>query len=194
MPGCGATGGVFRCCEMMATDSSPTKGGRPQTISYSIAPSEYRSERAVTSPPIACSGGMYETVPTIMPACVSRDRSTATARPKSPILAVPSSVSHTLPGLRSRWTMPLPCANSRPRHVSSATLRALSRGSLWSPRLLDQSLDVAARQQWQHHVGLSLLCADVVDADDVRVVAQPAHRLRFARDALLARPRPAPRS
>ena len=29
----GATGGVFRCWPMIATRSSPTKGGRPQTIS-----------------------------------------------------------------------------------------------------------------------------------------------------------------
>ena len=29
----GATGGVLRCCPIIATLSSPTNGGRPQTIS-----------------------------------------------------------------------------------------------------------------------------------------------------------------
>src|SRR5438552_3775473 len=51
----GATGGVFRCWVMIATLSSPINGGRPVTSSYSIAPSEYRSDLGVTSPPIACS-------------------------------------------------------------------------------------------------------------------------------------------
>jgi len=77
------------------------------TISYSMAPREYRSDFGVTSPPMACSGGMYETVPTIMPSVVSLERSRATARPKSPILAIPSEVSHTLLGFRSRWMIPL---------------------------------------------------------------------------------------
>ena len=34
----GATGGVLMCCEITDVGSSPTKGGRPVTSSYSIAP------------------------------------------------------------------------------------------------------------------------------------------------------------
>ena len=102
----GATGGVLMCWPMMATESSPKNGGRPVTISYNMAPREYRSDCGVTSPPMACSGGMYDTVPTIIPSVVRRDRSMATARPKSPILATASLVSQTLPGFKSRWTMP----------------------------------------------------------------------------------------
>ena len=82
--------------------------------------------------PYKCTGGIYETVPTIMPSVVSRDRSMATAKPKSPILATPSPVSHTLPGFKSRWTMPRLWANSRPRQVSLAMSMACSRGSRWS--------------------------------------------------------------
>ena len=123
----GATGGVLRCWPIMATSLSPRNGGLPVTISYSMAPREYRSARGVTSPPMACSGGMYRAVPTIMPSWVRRERSLATARPKSPILAVPSAVRSTLPGLRSRWTMPFEWANSRPRHVALATSMACSR-------------------------------------------------------------------
>ena len=54
----GDTGGVLMCWPMMAMASSPMKGGRPVTISYIMAPREYRSALAVTSPPMACSGGM----------------------------------------------------------------------------------------------------------------------------------------
>ena len=54
----GATGGVLMCWPMMATESSPRNGGLPHTISYSMAPNEYRSALGLTSPPIACSGGM----------------------------------------------------------------------------------------------------------------------------------------
>ena len=36
---------------MIATESSPTKGGLPVTISYNMAPKEYKSALAVTSPP-----------------------------------------------------------------------------------------------------------------------------------------------
>ena len=39
-------------------------------------------------------------------ATVSLDMSMAMARPKSQILAVPSAVSITLPGLRSLWMIP----------------------------------------------------------------------------------------
>lgn len=56
----------------------------------------------------------------------------ATASPKSPILAVPSVVSHTLPGFRSRCTTPLLWANSRPRTVWVAICNARSSESLWS--------------------------------------------------------------
>ena len=46
--------------------------------------------------------GLYEPVPTIMPSVVSLYRSNPTAKPKSPILAMPSDVIQTLPGFRSR--------------------------------------------------------------------------------------------
>ena len=52
----------------------------------------------------------------------------ATARPKSPIRAVPSEVSQTLPGFRSRWTMPLEWANSRPRAHLHGQVDSLLQG------------------------------------------------------------------
>ena len=71
---------------------------------------------------------------TIIPSVVSLERSVATARPKSPILAVPSAVSQTLPGFRSRWTMFLECANSSPRHTARPISMACSMVRLSSPR------------------------------------------------------------
>jgi hypothetical protein len=53
-----ATGGVLMCCPIIAISSSPRNGGLPVTISYSIAPSEYKSDLEVISPPVACSGGI----------------------------------------------------------------------------------------------------------------------------------------
>ncbi len=41
----GATGGVFRCWPMIATDSSPRKGGRP--VSHLV---EHRAERVEVTP------------------------------------------------------------------------------------------------------------------------------------------------
>ena len=40
-------------------------------ISYNTAPKENRSVRASSSLPLACSGDMYATVPTVLPGCVS---------------------------------------------------------------------------------------------------------------------------
>ena len=76
--------------------------------------------------------------------------------------------------------MPLPWANSRPWQVSIGDLqRPLQRHALLR-RLLDHALDVAAGQHRQHHVRLPAFVADVVDGDDVGVVAEAAHGLRLA--------------
>ena len=126
---------------------------------------------------------MYATVPTIIPCCVSRERSSETARPKSPIFATPSEVSQTLPGLRSRCTMPRSCANARPRATPFAISSVRASGS--GPAcLLELALDVAAGEQLVDDVGRAAFFADLEDRDDVRVRAEAAHRLRLAHDAL----------
>ena len=100
--------------------SSPRRPCAPVSISNSMQPNANRSVRASASMPSICSGAMYQNVPRMLPAAViaaggvvgTIDRPlTATtgtlvfARPKSSSLA-PDFVSITLPGLRSRWTMP----------------------------------------------------------------------------------------
>ncbi|RAO53241.1 hypothetical protein ONO86_01528 [Micromonospora noduli] len=64
------------------------------------------SVAAETGCPVACSGDMYEAVPSTMFAAVSpamlRDR----AMPKSTSTTVPSPLTSRLPGFTSRCTMP----------------------------------------------------------------------------------------
>jgi hypothetical protein len=50
-------------------------------------------------------------------------------------------------------------------------------------RLAQAGLDGAALEELAHDVGLRALLPDVEDGDDVRVIAQAAHRLRLAPDA-----------
>ena len=52
----------------------------------------------------------------------------ALARPKSRTLTLPSGVTFTLAGLRSRWTMPFSWASSRPSAICFAMARASSTG------------------------------------------------------------------
>ena len=54
----GGTGGFSRCADMMEKSLSPSNGRAPVTISYSDTPSEYRSDRGSSSPPLICSGDM----------------------------------------------------------------------------------------------------------------------------------------
>jgi hypothetical protein len=89
----------------------------------------------------ACSGLMYATVPRITPALVPSlivvddldrpgvDSSVAAfARPKSSTLTTPSGVILMLEGLRSRWTIPAPCAASSASAICAATASASGTG------------------------------------------------------------------
>ena len=58
------------------------------------------------TPPIACSGDMYATLPLMTPAAVCSRLRWALAMPKSVSLTSPWSLMSTLFGLMSRWTMP----------------------------------------------------------------------------------------
>ena len=97
------------CWYAIDTGVSPTNGGRPLSSSKSMQPAEYRSERASTVCPCACSGERYWAVP--MTACVwvivALESAMARAIPKSMTLTDPSVPIMTFAGLMSRWTMPL---------------------------------------------------------------------------------------
>ena len=108
------------------------------------------SDRASASRPSICSGDMYWNVPRIVPRAVrgacGADTVTsaaptmgaapeAFARPKSSSFAVsgaeapPLLTRKTLPGLRSRCTMPARCALSRASAIWMATAKAFCTGS-----------------------------------------------------------------
>ena len=100
------------------------------------------SVRASASAPSSCSGAMYWNVPRIVPAVVSGFASVGSAvepetapspaperaRPKSRSFA-PVFVSITLPGLRSRWTMPCLCAALRASATCAPNFTTWSSGS-----------------------------------------------------------------
>ena len=115
-----------------------------------------------------------------MPSTAARERRSVVARPKSPSRAEPSSSSQTFAGFRSRWTTPRACACSRARQTSIAICdRALD---LEPPALavLEHAGQVAAADVLADDVGRPVLLAGVEHADDVRVLAELAHRLRLA--------------
>ena len=86
----------------------PPKARVPESIWYRTAPKLKMSDRASRGFPAACSGDMYTTVPTIVPAFVEVTPGSAFidfASPKSSTVA-PAVVSITFPGMRSRCKMP----------------------------------------------------------------------------------------
>ena len=133
----------------------PVKARAPVTISYSRTPNAKMSDRASASRPSICSGDMYWNVPRMVPRAVSgacaADTVTSAAetigiapevfaRPKSSSFAVggadapPLRTRNTLPGFRSRCTMPARCALSRASAIWIATARASRTVSAPRPR------------------------------------------------------------
>ena len=123
---------------------SRRKSGRPVAISPRMSPTANWSVRWSTVRPLACSGDMYSSVPSSMPACVpyrdsvscvSRSPSGASpilASPKSRIFRTPSGVTMRFSGFRSRWTIPARCAFARPS--ASCAPRSSSSGIGSGPR------------------------------------------------------------
>ena len=130
-----AGGSSRRIAPMSEAWLVPEKAFLPVAISYSRAPNEKMSLRASASLPSSCSGAMYWKVPSTVPrsvsgwlACISvasRDTPDDTSRPAAWNFARPKSrsltpdfVSMTLPGLRSRCTIPCRCALSSASAIS----------------------------------------------------------------------------
>ena len=94
----------------------------PVTITQSVTPSEYRSERMSTPTPPNCSGLANSGVPTNAPGdeipASEADSSSVFARPRSIIFAVTLAPSFTLTmmlvGLMSRWTRFCSCTAAKP--------------------------------------------------------------------------------
>ena len=50
-------------------------------------------------------------------------------------------------------------------------------------RILNEIIDIAAGEQRKDHLRISLVFAEVVDGNDVRMIAETSHGLGFALDA-----------
>ena len=105
------------------------------SISNNTTPVEYRSVRASTVSPLACSGEKYDAVPRIAVVCatVVDESETARAMPKSMTFTWPVVVIMMLPGLMSRCTTPARCEYSSAVSTPSMTRTAAagSSGPSW---------------------------------------------------------------
>ncbi len=126
----GAGASSCTCAYAMASGESASKGSRPVSSSKSMMPTEYRSERASTPRPRACSGERYWGVPTTMPVWVIEVTPDCMARamPKSMTLTMPRLLIITLPGLMSRCTRPTSWLTSSAASTSAVILSAFSVG------------------------------------------------------------------
>ena len=120
---------------------SPANGRLPYSASHIATQNAYWSPAGSTRWPACCSGAMYGGVPMTEPASVSGLDSAAVdaaadelsiesvsegsapprASPKSSTRARPSTPTSTLPGLKSRCTIPAAWAAASPRAASTKT-------------------------------------------------------------------------
>ena len=111
----------------VSRSDSRSKTRLPVSNSYSTAPKLKTSDRTSVALPCACSGDMYDAVPSTVPAMVRVASSVPCARilasPKSSSLA-PLVVIMMLAGFRSRCRIPLACAASRASAICVATCSA----------------------------------------------------------------------
>ena len=170
-------------------------GGRPVSSSNSRQPVEYRSERASTVSPRACSGDRYCAVPMTACVCVmvAAESATARAMPKSMTLTAPVGVSMTFAGLMSRCTMPAwweySSAESTPAVISTAS----SMGTACAvAQDVAHGVALDVLHDDERHVGDDAgglgedVLAGVVDRDDRRVVERGG-RLGLAAEPVLER-------
>ena len=111
---------------------------------------------------------------------MSRRSASVCATPKSVSSATSRSPSSTLPGLTSRWTTPSACAWASAAATSRATASARATPMRRRGSVRIEVGERAAAHVLRDDVGHAVLRADVVDADDVRVVAEPRHRADLA--------------
>lgn len=144
-PADGARGASSFATPALITDDPPTrsKGPRPSTAAYRVAPSDHKSDAGVAMSPRMRSGAVKPGVPTTMPACVIDGSSANVAMPKSVSTARPFSVTSTLLGLTSRCRTPAACAvdNAPTRLVPSS---AASSGGSGPSSVITRSSDRAS--------------------------------------------------
>ena len=96
----------------------------------------------------------------------------AFASPKSSTFTVPSRVSATLPGFRSRWTMPLSCAAPRASVIWRAMARASFSGS--GPRAI-RSANVSPSTNSSTNARTPAVVLEAINRADVRMIEHRQH-------------------
>ena len=124
-------GSELRMANAVAVNDSPLKGSSPVPANAIVTAHDHMSAAAVTRSPASCSGAMNAGVPT----AASPERPVVVmpgtaASPKS-ITTGPSGPRRTLPGLKSRCTIPTAC--TAPSAVSVATAMRSSTAPLRGP-------------------------------------------------------------
>ena len=150
-------------------------GDAPVSISCSTMPNERCRFDDRRPPPCACSGDMYVTVPTAIPAPSGCDHGHALrgsvvagadsfAIPKSMTFTRPSAVIMTLAGFRSRWTIPISWAGARASVISSASAIARDAGIGPSGHQCAERLPA---DEFHHDARQGVDVRDLVDHGDV---------------------------
>ncbi|CAM3799824.1 hypothetical protein ISCU110981_17230 [Isoptericola cucumis] len=123
----GAGTGAWTWARRTSAGRDRSNGGCPVSAKYASAPTEYRSLRASSGLPWACSGDMYAAEPATRSPSPSPPPGAARPRSSSPTVMLPSSRESitTLRGLTSRCTRPASCtapsASSSPPTTASAS-------------------------------------------------------------------------
>ena len=151
--------------------AAPRTGARPTSASNRTAPTPYQSHAAVGAAPAACSGAMYEAVPTIQSASSAsspaRDRSIAT--PKSSNTTRPSGVTRTFDGLMSRCTLPAAWSACTPRASWPSAARrrsgsAAPRARTWATTSMPCTSSIVKK------TSCSSVATSLVESYEVRVM------------------------
>ena len=108
----------------------------------------------------------------------------ALARPKSRTLTLPSGVTLTFAGLRSRWTMPFSCASSRASAICPRSRSPRRRGIGPALQALGEvlALDELHGEEVGRRPVVEARALEAVEVGDVRVVERGEH-LRLALEA-----------
>ena len=104
-----------------------------------------------------------------MPAWVRRERSIATARPKSPIFAVPSSVRPDVPRLQVSVHDALGVGELQAPARLHGYVHDLVQRDTMVGSAIDNAFDIATAHELGDHVGLAFMVSQVEDGDDVGV-------------------------
>ena len=196
-------GSSFMMDEISDACVAPENAFLPVAISYSTHPNEKMSVRPSASRPSSCSGAMYWNVPRIVPSCVRlfgmlpsavgsdvtadcTGGAIAFANPKSSSFT-PDFVIITLPGFRSRCTIPCRCALSSASVICVPYRSVCSSGSAPLRETIAQSVSPSSSSITRYSTPSALptsYSAQMFECESCEIVlASRSNRCRISGDA-----------